>query len=72
MKKPANRTKGAEIGRYCLICGRGRVEKLGGIGGFTAALMALGYDLKGQIGFAHIPCISKARKMTGKKNGAPQ
>lgn len=44
-------------GRCCWVCG-----KPGG-SGFTSALRIAGYDIpRGQIGYAHSPCMSRALK----------
>lgn len=47
------RGRGAEVGRYCYLCGRGMSFRLGG-------LDAAGYDAKGNNIYAHVKCKFKA------------
>ena len=61
---PAPRHPSFPIGRVCMICGKGGTPKLGGCAGAKGALLALGYvwDQSTSLGFAHLPCLIRARK----------
>lgn len=62
--KPAPRHKSFPIGRVCAICGRGATQRLGGVAGAYAALLALGYEIDRTetLGMAHLGCLLSARR----------
>ena len=59
----APRKKGAEVGRYCWVCGRS-----GGLG-FTSALRGAGYFFndRNEMGFAHPSCMGNAMKQAAER-----
>ena len=78
MKQLAKRKPGFEIGRYCHVCGRGALPRLGGCMGARSILLTAGYEIPRNIDadgidrglimvFAHPKCAARALQEGKKK-----